>query len=112
MIHTILTEYGIKFIPQKSFDGLLGIKGNPLTYDFYIPACNLLIEYQGEYHDHSVSFQTDEDFEKQKEHDRRKREYAEVHGIHLLEIWYYDNLEEKLRQELDNITDPVTITAS
>ena len=83
---------------QQSYDDLLGINNGNLSYDFYIPKYNLLIEYQGEYHDGSVSCQTEEEFEIQKEHDKRKREYAKNHGIDLLEIWYwdFDNIEEIL----------------
>ena len=38
------------------------------------------------------------DFERQQEHDRRKKEYALQNNIELLEIWYYDydNIEEIL----------------
>ena len=88
---------------QQSYDGLVGINNGELSYDFYIPKYNLLIEYQGEYHDGSVSCQTEEEFEIQKEHDRRKREYAKSHGIDLLEIWYwdFDNIENILTDYLN-----------
>lgn len=111
-IAKILDDRHIQYIQWKKFDDLVGIGGRSLSYDFYLPALNLLIEYQGEFHDHSTSLQTEEDFHSQIEHDKRKREYAEDHHIHLLEIWYYDNLEEKLKEELSYITDPVTTTAS
>lgn len=89
----------IYFIPQKTFDGLLGVGGGLLSYDFYLPKYNLLIEYQGEFHDGTAYQQTKEDFEKQLEHDRRKREYAENNNIKLLEIWYwdFDNIESILK---------------
>lgn len=88
---------------QKSYDDLLGINNGELSYDFYIPKYNLLIEYQGEYHDGSVSCQTEEEFEIQKEHDRRKKEYAKAHNIDLLEIWYWDfnNIENILTDYLN-----------
>ena len=38
------------FIPQKEFEGLLGLGNGLLSYDFYIPKLNLIIEYDGEYH--------------------------------------------------------------
>ena len=46
---------------------------------------------------------TENDFKKQQEHDKRKREYAEEHNIELLEIWYwdYDKIENILSQELN-----------
>ena len=40
--------------------------------------------------DGTVSNQTEERFLIQKEHDKRKREYANLHKIKLLEIWYWD----------------------
>lgn len=42
------------------------------------------------------------DFQRQQEHDRRKREYAIQNNINLLEIWYwdYDNIEKILKSEL------------
>lgn len=92
----------IEFIPQKEFDGLLGLGGKNLSYDFYVPDYNLLIEYQGEYHDGSTTNQTQEDFERQQEHDKRKKEYAKENEIELIEIWYYDfdNIEEILKNKL------------
>lgn len=46
--------------------------------------------------------QTEEKFEIQKEHDKKKKEYAESHNIELLEIWYwdFDNIEKILEKEL------------
>lgn len=92
----------INYIWQKEFDNLLGIGNGNLSYDFYLPQCNLLIEYQGNYHDGTVGahIQSKEDFEKQIEHDRRKREYAQNNNINLLEIWYwdFDNIEEILEK--------------
>lgn len=90
------------FITQMRFDNLIGINGGQLRYDFYLPKYNLLIEYQGEFHDGSTRCQTEYDIKKQQEHDRRKREYADNHNIKLLEIWYwdFDNIEEILNREL------------
>jgi hypothetical protein len=91
-ITELLRNNQTPFIPQKEFDGLIGLGGGNLSYDFYIPQYNLLIEYQGIQHEKYVPGlqKSKKDFEKQQEHDRRKREYAKQHGIKLLEIWYYD----------------------
>lgn len=88
----------IKFIPQKTFDGLIGLGGGNLSYDFYLPDYNLLIEYQGEYHDGSTGHQTEEDIERRRKHDEFKKDYAQINNIGLLEIWYwdFDNIEEIL----------------
>ena len=101
-IRKYLNSHNINFISQKAFPNLVGIKDGSLTYDFYILDQNLLIEYQGEYHDGTAYQQSEEDYLKQQEHDRRKREYAEQNGIRLLEIWYwdYDNIEEILNKNI------------
>ena len=46
--------------------------------------------------------QTEEEFNIQKEHDKRKREYARNNGINLLEIWYWDmkNIENIIKNYL------------
>lgn len=46
-----------------------------------------------------------EKFERQLEHDRRKKQYAIDHNINFLEIWYYDvdNIEEILIKQLNLI---------
>jgi len=100
------------FIPQKTFDGLVGLGGGLLSYDHYLPKYNLLVEYQGEYHDGTARNQTEEAFIKQVEHDRRKKEYAENKKIRLLEIWYYefDNIEEILTKELNSLKDVLPIS--
>lgn len=99
----------IFYIPQKEFDGLVGNFSVNLSYDFYLPDYNLLIEYQGEQHEKPVDFNgfgtnfAYKKFKIQQEYDRRKREYAQNHNINLLEIWYwdYDNIEEILVKELN-----------
>jgi hypothetical protein len=95
----------IYYISQKEFEGLIGLGNGLLSYDFYLPKYNLLIEYQGEQHEKYIPgfHKSIEDFEKQQEHDKRKREYAKEHKIKLLEIWYYDfdNIEEILNRELN-----------
>lgn len=98
-----LLEKNIFFKSQKSYDDLRGIGGGKLSYDFYLPDFNLLIEYQGEQHEHPIdAFGGDKQFMIQQEHDKRKREYANEHGIELLEIWYYDfsNLENILANKI------------
>jgi hypothetical protein len=104
-ISNILSLKNIAYIPQKEFGGLIGTGGGNLSYDFYLPEpYNLLIEFQGEQHERYIPglYKLKKDFEKQLEHDRRKREYAKVHNINLLEIWYYDfdRIEEILEKEL------------
>jgi hypothetical protein len=96
-------EHNIQFDTQKSYDDLRGVKGGKLSYDFYLPNFNLLIEYQGEQHEHPIEvFGGEEQFMRQQEHDARKRQYAKNHCIELLEIWYYDfsHIEEILDEKI------------
>lgn len=97
-----LITNNIQFDSQKEFEGLMGVGGGNLSYDFYLPKQNLLIEYQGEFHDGTAFQQTDEEFKIQQEHDLRKMDYSKINNIELLEIWYwdFDNIEEILKREL------------
>jgi len=101
----IINSNHIYFVPQKTFVGLCGIGGKPLSYDFYLPKYNLLIEYQGNYHDGTARNQSDKDFKKQKEHDRRKKEYVLTNGYNFLEIWYWNlnKIEEILEEYLSKL---------
>lgn len=92
----------IEYTIQKTYDNLLGLGGGKLSYDFFLPKFNMLIEYQGEFHDGKVSYQTEGAYKKQVEHDNRKRKFANDNKIRLLEIWYNDfkNIESILSTEL------------
>jgi len=94
------------FIPQMKFNGLVGLGNGLLSYDFYIPKLNLLIEYQGEQHEKYIPgfHESEEQFKKQLEHDQRKCIYAWNNNINLLEIWYwdFDNIEEILNKYIFN----------
>ena len=103
-IDDYLRNHKIEYTMYYSFSDLLGVGGRKLSYDFYLLKYNLLIEYQGAQHERPVDhFGGEEQFKKQQEHDKRKREYAKEHNINLLEIWYYDydNIEEILTNYLN-----------
>ncbi len=94
-ITSYLKSRNIYFDSQKNFDDLVGIGGRHLSYDFFLPEYNLLIEYQGIQHYKPTNFgcgkeHAEERFEIQQEHDKRKREFAKNKNIELLEIWYID----------------------
>lgn len=97
-----LEENKIEFVPQKQFDDLLGVHGHNLSYDFYLPIYNLLIEYQGQFHDGTAVMQSNRKRKIQQEHDMRKAEYAKMNNIELLEIWYWDykNIKSILKEKL------------
>lgn len=100
----VLEKYNINYETQVKYERLLGLGDGNLSYDFYLPDYNLLIECQGRQHESwQEGWMLEEDFEKQLEHDKRKKQYAKEHNIRLLEIWYYDidNIEEILIKELN-----------
>lgn len=103
-----LNEQDIKFKQQYRFDNLKDKR--KLSYDFWLPAFNLLIEYQGEFHDGTINkinsrLQTKDELISQHYRDNLKRQYAKEHDYQLLEIWYwdFDNIESILAKELNKI---------
>lgn len=91
-IEKYLINHNINYICQKKFDGLIGVNGGLLRFDFYLPEYNIVIEYQGQFHDGNTNgnIQTEYELQIQKEHDNRKRLFSKDNNIELLEIWYWD----------------------
>jgi hypothetical protein len=104
VIEEYLMSNNIKYIPQKEFEGLVGLGGGNLSYDFYLPDYNLLIEFQGIQHEKPIDFKgkgkeyAEKQFIIQKTHDNLKYNYAKSNIINFLEIWYYDF--EKIKEIL------------
>lgn len=94
----------IDYYPQKKFSGLKGLGGRLLSYDFYLQNYNLLIEFQGEQHYEPVDyFGGKEKLKTQQEHDKRKRDYAKLHNINLLEIRYDEDVNTILNNYFNNV---------
>ena len=95
LIKKWLTKHNIEFEAQKSFSDLKLIK--PLKFDFYLPKCNILIEYQG------IQHKDNRDWGKQQREitDEMKKVYCKEKLIPLYEIWYNENIENKLTQILN-----------
>lgn len=101
-------EYVLKkdFWREKTFKNLVGISGQRLRYDFYIrlrTGEKLFIECQGEQHYRPFEWYGGvEYFNKLKEHDHRKKEYAENHDMRLIEVPYklvsYEEIEKFLKE--------------
>lgn len=105
-IMEVLDSMDVQYVLHKTFEDLFGANNGKLSYDFYVPSYNLLIEFQGEQHEHPVDFfGGDAQFEKQKEHDLRKKEYAQQNNYNFLEIWYYDfkNIPSIISENLKSI---------
>lgn len=95
----VLDEHGIEFQTQMKFPDLKRI--DHLSYDFYIPSVNMLIECQGEQHYKPIDyFGGSERFSIQQEIDQLKREYARQNGYYLLEISYKDYRKNRILEIL------------
>lgn len=91
--HNIIYEY------QKTFDDCRD--NRVLPFDFYLPAYNCCIEYDGKQHFESIEyFGGQKSFEYRKKHDDIKNEYCKNNGISLLRIPYFKNVEEELNNFL------------
>ena len=110
-IKKFLDDNKIKYTPQKKFDGLVGIGGRLLSYDFYLYDYNILIEYQGIQHFKSIDhFGGEDQFNVQQEHDKCKREYANNRNIKLIEVSYIDyNIIEQILTEYLNLESVTTV---
>ena len=99
-IRNYLDKNNIKYIPQKKFKDLKD--KSYLSYDFYLPEYNVLIEYQGIQHYKSVSFDSKNktDLKKQNKHDKLKRKYAKSNGYKLLELKYTLDTQELVDEYL------------
>lgn len=94
------------YIQYKTYPDLVGIGGGYLLYDFFVTMNDnsWLIECQGEQHYKPVDWYGGQAyFEKQQEHDRRKREYAKMINVPLIEIPFtcvsYADISSLLKNE-------------
>ena len=110
-IKQYLQKNNISFDVQQKFTDLLGSGDGQLSYDFSIPDekyGHILIEYNGIQHYEVVEyFGGEEKFKIQKEHDKRKRDYAKKHGYKLITVKYtydtYESIAEYLDKELKKL---------
>lgn len=96
-IGSYLTNQGVSYEKQKSFDDCRDVK--PLPFDFWIESKNTLIEFDGEQHfkDNAFFHHTLEYVQK---HDEIKNRYCDEHGIRLIRIPYtdIDRIDEYLKE--------------
>jgi len=91
-VKNYLKSHKINFIRNKKFDGCKRIR--KLSYDFYLPYFNILIEYDGRQHFYPFFCdKIDEDKSKevlalQKESDEIKTKFANGRGMKLIRIKY------------------------
>lgn len=69
--------------------------------DFYLPNEKVFIEYNGRQHYEPVEyFGGQAQFDRQQKRDQWERDYCIKHGIRLIEIPYYENVESYLNRIL------------
>ena len=93
-IEQFLKDNNINYIPQKTFDGCINKK--LLPFDFYLPDCNICIEYDGVFHYEPV-FGEDK-LKMTKFKDNIRTLFCSNNGIKLIRIGYKENLYEKLKE--------------
>ena len=106
-IFRILEKYNITYIPQHKFKNC--VDKNELSFDFYIPLFNIIVEFDGKQHFEVVNFNNDEEcialekFNLIKKHDNIKTQYCKNNNIKLIRIpyWDFNNIENILIKELN-----------
>lgn len=83
----VLIKNGIQFETEKSFEGLVGYNEGLLRFDFYLPAFNAVIEYNGKQHSSPDEFFGGEEKLKERQfNDHQKEIWCQSHGIKLIVI--------------------------
>lgn len=91
-----LNKNGYKYRREYRIRCNLGFQRN-VYIDFYLPKENVFIEYNGRQHYEPVEyFGGEEQFERQQKRDAWVRHYCIDHGIKLIEIPYYSDVETYL----------------
>ena len=110
-IKNILTKNKINYIPFKKYDDCISVKSKngqnkncvKLSFDFYLPDNNTLIEFDGQYHFSGKQYEN-QDYVGHVLNDREKNEYTKSNGLKLIRIGYHDmkNIEEEIMKGLDS----------
>ena len=98
-IRRYFDKLGLSYMFEKTFPDLIGTGNKRLSYDYAVIGNSgelILFEYQGiQHYMPNDYFGGESQFKIQKEHDHRKRKYAEKHGYPLIEIPYkYETYDE------------------
>lgn len=94
-IHNILSDYGVPFEEEYTFDDLVASSNRKLRFDFAIfnddGELDFLLEFNGKQHYKSVSkFGGKRGVKRQQYNDIQKRKYCLKNNIKLITIPYYD----------------------
>lgn len=105
-VRKFLQEKDIQFLEQVKFDGLIGIGGRKLSYDFMIDLNgeSVLIEIDGEQHFKSIEAWGGETLlQRNIEHDRLKTDFAAQNDLHLVRIQNIDANHDFIIESLESI---------
>ena len=106
-IINILTNNNIIFELEKKFASCLSPSNHPLSFDFYLPSENILIEYDGEQHYKTCFGQNEDKLILQQKYDKIKTEWCKNNNIRLIRVPYFKkftNLEELLEENNNDKT--------
>lgn len=100
-VRKVLKDKGINFVEQKTLPNLK--YKTKLRLDFYIPDSKIAIEYQGIQHYKPYSFGSNSltEYESQVIRDNIKRKFSKDNGIKLIEIPYYIDTYESIKEEIE-----------
>ena len=99
----------IKYDPQKTYDDLKGLGDGLLSYDFYLPEYNTLVEIDGvqHYNEKCGWHQKEEDWTIRQIHDEAKNEYAENNRIELIRIPYLNGVNDEFKVQVQQTIDQI-----
>ena len=79
---------------EKTFDGLVGVKGHPLRVDFYLPEINTVVEADGSQHSDPKHPWKEWNNGTVAQYDKIKDDYFAKKGIRLVRVPYKPSVKE------------------
>lgn len=105
-IDKFLHNNNIEHKHQKRFDDCRDL--NPLPFDFYLPDCNVCIEFDGRQHYEPVErFGGEEALKLTQYHDSIKNNYCMSNGLMLLRIGFWNDDSESIQQILNMLINTI-----
>lgn len=108
LVTKFLTKYNINYKTEYSFSNFI-FNTRPYRFDFALFDENKnllgLIEYQGDIHYKykKSGWNNEENFKQRQISDQNKKEYCELHNINLYYITYKDDIEEKVKEIINEL---------
>jgi hypothetical protein len=107
-IASCLDKLGVDYEMEAVFEGCRSPLNRPLRFDFYLPAYNMCIEFQGQHHYNPINKHRSAQISHAKtvRHDKIKKTFTFNNGLWLVEIphWVIDDIYTGLPLLLANAT--------